>query len=356
LLLGEEVIFYGKEEVIPSLRKVCVVTVTYGKRWKLLREVLTTVISHHPAISDIIVVDNGSDDDIPGLVSQLGSDKIKVIRLKENTGSANGFKVGIEAALNTDAEFFWLLDDDNRPEQYCLVRLLRAYEALGEDPNNVLLSLRRDRKEYVEAVHEGFRVGIKANSFLGFHLKDVPQKIVRRLRKRRKTLGNYDLSNCRYPLISVGYAPYGGLLFHRSWVGEIGFPSEQFYVYSDDHEYTSRIIQHGGRIYLCAFSEVEDLEQSWHIKTARFHPLIDPSSNEVRLYYTTRNRVNLEITHYVKSHFIYRLNMLIYLSWLTFYGFVTFKSPINLWRRLKCLIRAIQHGLSGRLGIVEVLK
>lgn len=336
------------------LKKVCAVTVTYGKRWCLLREVLTTLISHHPAISDIIVVDNGSDDDIPRLVSQLRSDKIGVIRLNENTGSANGFKVGIKAALETDAEFFWLLDDDNRPEQHCLARLLHAYETLGEDLNNVLLSLRRDRKEYVEAVYEGFRVGIKTNSFLGFHLKDVPQKIVKRLRKKRNALGNYDLSNCRYPLISVGYAPYGGLLFHRSWVEKIGFPNEQFYLYTDDYEYTTRVIQYGGRIYLCAFAEIKDLEQSWHIKT-RYHALIDPCSDELRLYYAVRNRVNLEIMRYIKSGFIYRLNMIIYLSWLALYGLVTFKNPVTLWRRLKCLIKAIQDGWSGRLGRVRCL-
>lgn len=337
------------------LKKVCVVTVTYGKRWELLKEVLAAVISHHPAITDVIIVDNASEDNIPELSGKWMSDKIKVIRLKENTGSANGFKVGLQAALNTGTEFFWLLDDDNKPEPQCLQRLIHAWKALGEDPNNVMLALRRDRKEYVEAACEGFRVGIRPNSFLGFHLKEVPSKILRRLRRKTGLLTSRDSWHFRYPLVSVGHAPYGGLLFHRSWVEKIGLPDEQFYVYSDDHEYTSRIVQNGGHIYLCAASEVKDLEQSWHIKAARFHALMDPDADEQRLYYTVRNRVNLEATRFVKSTFLYKLNMLTYLSWLAFYGLVVFRKPVALLRRLKSLFKSVQDGLSGRLGRIGVL-
>jgi GT2 family glycosyltransferase len=333
-----------------------VITVTYGQRWGLLKPVLLTLSQHHPAISNIIVVDNASRDNIPERCKELGDPRITLIQLARNSGSAGGFAAGLATARGSGAEFFWLLDDDNLPEPGCLERLLLAWELLGSEPRNVMLALRPDRREYVRAVREGLSPGIKSNSFLGFHVADVPQKILKKLRQRRTSATNANTSvPFMCPLISVGYAPYGGLLLHRVWVEKVGLPNERYFTYSDDHEYASRILRAGGKIYLCATAVLRDLEPSWHIKlTGPYHPFMDPRADEGRLYYTIRNRVNLEVTNYISSPFLYRVNMFFKLGWLALGGLLAFRSPAALLQRMQLLRRAVLDGLYGRLGEAKV--
>ena len=45
-------------------------------------------------------------------------ERLKVIYLDENTGSAGGYKLGLEEAYKcNECEFIWLLDDDNKPQK-----------------------------------------------------------------------------------------------------------------------------------------------------------------------------------------------------------------------------------------------
>jgi GT2 family glycosyltransferase len=328
----------------PNQKKVVVITVTYGNRWRYLEDVLKAPELHHPAISDIVVVDNASEEDIEARIQENQFSKTHIVRLRENTGSANGFKVGIQYALDkTNASLIWLLDDDNKPREGALSRLLAVHCALGNDANNVLLSLRKDRREYLESAHMGVGIRFIANSFLGFHIKNLPKKIIARFHKR-KTLPHF-----HFPVISVGYAPYGGLLFHRDWIEKIGLPNPDYFIYGDDHEYTNRIICKGGIIYLCAISEIEDKEISWiyRDKSIRF---VSPFSDEDKVYYSVRNRVHFERTNYVSSEFCYGLNQLLYLIYLFVRGIISFRDPLGLYKRSLLLFRAISDGQKGRLG------
>ncbi len=99
------------------MNNVFVVTVTYGNRFHLLRQVIEAAFNE--GVDKVIVVDNNS-----GLESRkrlreyhrLNKDKVDVLYLSENLGSAGGFKKGLERAYNdSECEFIWLLDDDNLP-------------------------------------------------------------------------------------------------------------------------------------------------------------------------------------------------------------------------------------------------
>ena len=61
------------------------------------------------------------------------SDKLRVIYLKENVGSAGGYKRGLkEAYLDKDCEFIWLLDDDNKPQESSLNTLIDFWNNLEQ--------------------------------------------------------------------------------------------------------------------------------------------------------------------------------------------------------------------------------
>jgi GT2 family glycosyltransferase len=94
---------------------VVAVVVTWNRR-ELLQESLAAVHgqTHPPAA--IVVVDNASDDGTSELLDsayavELGLD---VVHLRQNTGGAGGFAVGVERALGHHPDLVWLLDDDDR--------------------------------------------------------------------------------------------------------------------------------------------------------------------------------------------------------------------------------------------------
>src|SRR3989304_6023624 len=101
---------------------VCCVLVTYGERFHFLEDVVHTLLKQE--VNRILIVDNGSAANSRDGLERLRGlfpDKIRTVRLPENTGSAMGYKTGLEEAYRcADCEFIWLLDDDNKPRNNAL--------------------------------------------------------------------------------------------------------------------------------------------------------------------------------------------------------------------------------------------
>ncbi len=325
--------------------KVWVVTVTYGNRFPLLSQVIKRVLQI--GVEKIVVVVNGpAQKTCQGLQKLKHSfpQRINEVYLERNEGSAKGFAEGIRYAHAYGAEFIWLLDDDNLPRLECLQSLKYAYAYLGNNPANILAGFRSTRQEQRMAACYGSQVTLVNNSFLGFHYKHIFKKVLKRLHKRPEKDSCYPV----YPLVEVDYAPYGGLLFHRSWIDKIGLPNETLYLYGDDHEFTLRLRKAGAHIYLCAQAGIEDLELSWHLKEEL--PWFAPDSETERLYYTLRNRVWLEKHFAIDSVCVYTLNVVCYTVFQIMRALLRFHSLINLQRRLRLLFHAFQDGWHDNLG------
>ncbi|MCL6559004.1 MAG: glycosyltransferase, partial [Firmicutes bacterium] len=255
-----------------------------------------------------------------------------------------------EAYSRAKGEFIWLLDDDNRPEPDCLKRLLAYYQALGNDPMNCLLAFRERQRDLVDLVDRGYSADPRPNSFLGFHWRDVPRKIAKRIVPGRGAVKG----RMNFPLASLAYAPFGGFLFHRSWVERVGVPDERFFLYGDDHEYTWRFTRQGGRIYLCANCRVEDIDVSWHYQVHYAHPFLSPRANAFRLFYSTRNRAYFEAACLVHSRVAYRFNMVLYVGFMLLKSLICEDDRAGVIRRLRLFIKALRQGWAGELGITQV--
>lgn len=155
------------------MNKICSVIVTYGDRFKFLKQVIDSCLKNN--ITKIIVVDNNcaekSKKELISLENKIK--ELKVIHLSKNIGSAGGFKTGIEKAIKcSECEYILLLDDDNViSENYIEVMLsnLRFYEAKCGKGRVALFSNRVN-----------LRLGpsnIKLGTFLGFDIGDLPYKI-----------------------------------------------------------------------------------------------------------------------------------------------------------------------------------
>ena len=85
----------------------------------------------HPSI-DILVVDNGSTDGSPEILSAGVVTPAELRSLSENVGFTGGMNIGLEAARAGAYDYVWLVNNDAFAEQSCLSTLVRFMEA---EPN-----------------------------------------------------------------------------------------------------------------------------------------------------------------------------------------------------------------------------
>ena len=223
--------------------KICAVIVTYGDRFHLLVQVMDAC--YKEGVDKIIVVDNASIESSKKQLKEYekdNKDRLQVIYLDENTGSAGGYKRVLREAYNcNECEFIWLLDDDNMPQKDSLIILKKFWNKLEDEHKEEkvsLLSYRPDRVQYKEAImtHNPNLVLGRKNSFLGFHILDLPIKVIRVIKRKMGISTFIDNSNIKSGRVAV--APYGGMFFHKNIINTIGYPRKEFFVYADDHEWS----------------------------------------------------------------------------------------------------------------------
>ena len=228
------------------MNNITAITLTYGKRWNMLHRVVEQLM-RMPAIAYVVVVDNGCSYDIAQKIKEFEADnKLILLKLGKNTGSANGYKAGLECFLKqTETPFAWLLDDDNLPDNDAADLLLEVWGELQNASDfdisgkTALLSKRDDRKlmlRIARGENPDFCLGSK-NAWWGYDMQNALKK---RLAKKKK-LG------LLMPKVKVPYAYYSGLLLHRNLLGSIGLPDARFFLYSDDYEFSYRITKSGRR-------------------------------------------------------------------------------------------------------------
>ena len=190
--------------------RVCAVVVTYN-RSALLRECLDAVLGQtHPV--DVLVIDNASTDETPSVLEEY-ADRVRVVRATTNTGGAGGFASGLLLAVDsTDADWFWLMDDDTIARPDCVERLLEAGARLPEAPA-VLAS----RVEWTDGRRHPMNAGMLDDRF------DPAEQAA--------AAGG----------IALRAASFVSVLLRRDAVVEHGLPMADYFIWVDDVEYTMRL-------------------------------------------------------------------------------------------------------------------
>jgi len=322
------------------------VTLTYGQRLHYL----TTLVSRslgNPRIQRVIIVNNASTDNLRSLCDSWPG-QVEVIDLPTNTGSAVGYKVGIEAALASGAEYIWLMDDDNAPKAGAInalhKRLFECAQGKGWDKTAVIGFRPTHQADIAAGVPRPFAVQWRSSCF-GFHIAQLPYKVW-----RRTAWGRPDSSRAKGPLVKLPFTTYGGLLAHRSLYERIGTPLGDLLLYADDTEYTWRITASGGEIFLVTEAVLDDLEHSWNIKerTANIYETFLLGNSPFRAYYAARNQAWFDKHVWVASGWLYTLNRSVFLFLLR--QVARRKGSLE---RLNLIEQAIRDGESGRLGMHE---
>jgi len=325
-----------------KLASTCIATVTYGDRKHLLEKMIEGGLEQ--GVTRFVVVNNGARWDVSELKLMFPDIDLEIVDMGANKGSAAGFAAGIQRAYDLGAEYIWLLDDDNKPQEHCLQTLLEAYvleEASTPRDRLAVLAFRPEHQADVAAGVPEEHINARRDSFCGFHVYDIPYKIWRRTPWGRPQGHAPDK-------VRLDVAPYSGLLFGRELVTAIGLPDANLVLYADDTEYTWRITARGGRIVLVTSARIDDLESSWNIK-ARFSNSFTAwlsGSEDFRAYYSIRNQA------YFDSHFRCRFRPLFAFNRLCYLGLLKlFAHRHNQIARYSMLKDAVADGIVGRLGV-----
>ena len=190
--------------------KIAAVIVTYNRK-ELLEQCIEHILQQKNAACDILVIDNHSTDGTKERIQQyLDAGRVEYTDTGANLGGAGGFSFGIRRAVERGYDRIWVMDDDCMPEKDALAALLRADRDLMGD--------------------YGFlssRVLWKDGTLCDMNLQ-------------RETLTR-DLKSFDRRLQPVVMASFVSLFLKRETVIELGLPIKEFFIWTDDWEYTRRI-------------------------------------------------------------------------------------------------------------------
>lgn len=278
-----------------------IVIVTYGRRLSLLQRTIAG-LDASPHVARLILVDNGSAE--PVTIDQLITPHpVTIIRIDGNAGSAGGFALGIASALELDdVTYLAILDDDNLAQPGYLEALIALHHEHGSSDDVAFAALRSDRPHYLNLLQNPGLSEQHPNAFLGFHLADVPMRLLRRLMSPSPAKAK------QASLRAIHAAPYGGLFLPIATARRIGAPRADFVLYGDDHEYTRRLVQSGVTLYLTDVACIEDIDQSWNLAPSKGSLWVDQNAPAWRIYYAARNHVFLERSEQGANGFMHALN------------------------------------------------
>ncbi|HIZ40968.1 MAG TPA: glycosyltransferase family 2 protein [Candidatus Gemmiger excrementigallinarum] len=188
---------------------VAAVVVTYN-RLPLLQQCLQALDAQTAALAAIWVIDNASTDGTEAAVRGMNLPNLIYRNTGRNLGGAGGFAYGVREAALAGYDALWLMDDDTIPEPEALEKLLQADHEL--------------QRSY----------GWLSSRALAPDGTDQPMN---RQRKSPYT----DLENYEGATIPSVMASFVSLFLPVAVIREYGLPIAEFFIWSDDWEYTRRI-------------------------------------------------------------------------------------------------------------------
>lgn len=287
-----------------SLR-IAVVVVTYNRPVEL-RLVVEGLLAQTRPVDHVIIYDNAGPTPAKEILAEWVG-KLDIIHSKVNLGGAGGFARGLSHALEMEADWVWLLDDDAIPQPDALERLLEAIRSLPASAGVVGSAV----KEYGEVAIRHRR---HFNRWTGWE-------------------GPLAQSDYRKMFVEMDTCSFVGFLVRAEAAREIPLPTESFFLAYDDTDYSLRLQDAGWHLWLVPSSVVV------HLRSPESRLRRGPFGN--KHYFNIRNRLIVK-RRYARCSFLATLDGLAYgvLVWLRAGG----GDHGNL------LFKALLDGLAGRLG------
>lgn len=188
--------------------------VTRNRR-ALLAECLDAIAGQTRPPDYVLVVDNASDDGTAEMLREQHPE-VEVLSLATNQGGAGGFHDGLRAAHSRGSDWVWLMDDDTIPTPGCLAALLDGAERVNGGAPALLAS---------KVVWSDGRP--HPGNWPGFERNDTAAVV----------------AGSELGLMPLRVSTFVSLLISRAALDAHGLPLRRYFVWSDDLEYTARILR-----------------------------------------------------------------------------------------------------------------
>lgn len=247
-------------------RSVAAVVVTWNRK-RMLQKCLDCLLRQEGASCDILVIDNDSTDGTGAFVAaEYALPQVHYFNTGENFGGAGGFHLGLYWAVISGYEYVWLMDDDALPEPTALVELLQAGSMLGD---------------------WGFLSSAVYWTDGSLCLANRPKKNLYR------HIGNNDLNDGP---VSVRMGSFVSMLVRASVVQEIGLPIAEYFIWTDDYEFSGRI----SKLHPCYFVPASKVTHSMASNT-RADLVTTGGDRAARFRKLFRNDVNCYRQHGIEG-------------------------------------------------------
>ena len=191
--------------------KTAAVVVTYN-RLELLKRNIEALLAQ-TAACDILLVDNASTDGTGEAMRALEqAGKIQYRNTGANLGGAGGFNYGMRWAVEAGYDYVWVMDDDTLPHPDALEKLLEADRILGG--------------------HHGW---------LSSKCLWTDGSICPMNRQRVSPYKEISLTESDSGILPAQMASFVSLFLRREMILKYGLPIRDFFIWTDDWEYTRRI-------------------------------------------------------------------------------------------------------------------
>lgn len=192
---------------------VAAVVVTYNRK-DMLKGCLEHLLLLEKEQCDIILIDNASTDGTKEAIQDLiDRQQVYYFNTGENIGGAGGFRVGAEKAVQLGYEYIWLMDDDTYVTPLALSELLKADRRLDG--------------------RYGFLSGI------AYWTDGSICNMNRQRTGLHKKLEDY--TKDQVPVIMATFVSF---FVKADVIVKYGLPIQDFFIWSDDLEYSRRISRH----------------------------------------------------------------------------------------------------------------
>lgn len=196
--------------MLNNVKKVIAVVVTYNRK-ELLKEAIEALLNQDYNNCEILVVDNASTDGTREYIDELLKDtRVHYENTGANLGGAGGFNYGMKRACQMGCDFVWVMDDD------CIVHKDSLTELLNADK--------------------------QLNGNYGFLSSKVLWKdgSICKMNIPKKTFSTW-LKEFDKPVQEIAMASFVSLFIKTDIIKEMGLPIKEFFIWTDDWEFTRRI-------------------------------------------------------------------------------------------------------------------
>lgn len=323
---------------------ICIVMLTHGSRMNLLKQTLDKVIAL--SFGHVVLAINDCKHADPKALEALEAMPVECVHLDRNYGSGGGYRIALERALISDKNHFWMLDDDLPPCQENLDSLISNWEIKKQQHPDISFACFFYREDMLKHKKILVKDGVLQftpyrDHFIGFSMARLPEILFNRFQKQH--FGTIKLGET----MRADSAFYGGFFIERRLVEQIGLPSLEYFIYMDDTEFTHRVCEQGGHIYLITSSTLKDIDSSLGLESRKsrlYHFVLDLNTH-AKAYYWTRNIIYFELKKRVSSRSWYVLNGMVFMGMLFFASLL--RGDI---KRYFIVLNGVIDGFKGEMG------